>query len=139
MRKNKRTVELPVAEKQIVYERIKEGLAVASQLIIAARVKLPPKVVMVARYVALALGVLEAVENGAKEGGKMRIDHRLGIGTTGGTLLSVISQLGLHDVLKTAVLAAIGAVVSFRCKLGAAKVAKKAVVLAGAYIGATIR
>lgn len=43
----------------------------------------------------------------------MRIDHRLGIGTGGGTLLSVIGQLGLHDVLKTAVLAAIGAMVSF--------------------------
>lgn len=43
----------------------------------------------------------------------MRIDHRLGIGTGGGTLLSVVGQLGLHDVLKTAALAAIGAVVSF--------------------------
>jgi len=43
----------------------------------------------------------------------MRIDHRLGIGTGGGALFSVIGQLGLHDVLKTAVLAAIGAVVSF--------------------------
>lgn len=43
----------------------------------------------------------------------MRIDHRLGIGTGGGTLLSVIGQLGLHDLLKTAVLAAIGAMVSF--------------------------
>jgi len=43
----------------------------------------------------------------------MRIDHRLGIGTGGGTLLSIVGQLGLHDVLKTAVLAAIGAVVSF--------------------------
>ncbi len=43
----------------------------------------------------------------------MRIDHRLGMGTGSGTLLSIIGQLGLHDVLKTAVLAAIGAVVSF--------------------------
>ncbi|GGG89641.1 hypothetical protein GCM10007415_24820 [Parapedobacter pyrenivorans] len=43
----------------------------------------------------------------------MRIDHRLGIGTGGGTLLSIVGQLGLHDVLKTAVLAAFGAVVSF--------------------------
>ncbi|MFC3197621.1 hypothetical protein ACFOET_08360 [Parapedobacter deserti] len=43
----------------------------------------------------------------------MKIDHRLGIGTTGGTVLSVFGQLGLHDVLKTAVLAAIGATVSF--------------------------
>ena len=43
----------------------------------------------------------------------MRIDHRLGIGTGGGTLLSIVGQLGLHDVLKTAILAAIGAIVSF--------------------------
>jgi len=42
----------------------------ASQLIIAAPVKLPRKVVAVASYVALALGVLEAVESAAKEGGE---------------------------------------------------------------------
>ncbi len=59
-------VGLPEAGKPTVYERIKEGLAMASQLIIAAPVKLPPKVVMVARYVALALGVLEAAENASK-------------------------------------------------------------------------
>ena len=38
---------------------------------------------------------------------------QLGIGTGGGTLLSVVSQLGMHDIIRTAVLAAIGAVVSF--------------------------
>lgn len=38
---------------------------------------------------------------------------QLGIGTGGGTLLSVVSQLGMHDILKTVVLAAIGATVSF--------------------------
>ncbi len=38
---------------------------------------------------------------------------QLGIGTGGGTLMSIIGQLGLHDVLKTVVLAALGAVVSF--------------------------
>ncbi len=37
----------------------------------------------------------------------------LSIGMGGGTLLSVLAQLGTHDVLKTAVLAAIGATVSF--------------------------
>ncbi|WP_262250258.1 hypothetical protein [Parapedobacter soli] len=53
-----------------LYERIKETLAVASQLVIASPVKLPPRVVVVARYLALALGVLEAVESGVrKEGG----------------------------------------------------------------------
>lgn len=68
MKRGNKHVELPEAEKPTVYERIKETLAVASQLVIAAPIKLPPKVVMVARYLALALGVLEAVENGAKKG-----------------------------------------------------------------------
>jgi len=43
----------------------------------------------------------------------MRINQQLGIGTTGGTLLSIMGQLGVHDMLRTALLAAIGAVVSF--------------------------
>ena len=38
---------------------------------------------------------------------------QLSIGTGGGTLLSVLAQLGMHDMVRTAVLAAIGAVVSF--------------------------
>jgi len=38
---------------------------------------------------------------------------QLSTGTGGGTLLSVLAQLGMHDIVKTAVLAAIGAVVSF--------------------------
>ena len=68
MEKENKDVELPAVEKRTVYERIKETLAVASQLVIAAPMKLPPKVVMVARCLALALGMLEAVENGAKKG-----------------------------------------------------------------------
>ncbi|MEC3881781.1 hypothetical protein [Parapedobacter sp. 10938] len=51
-------------KEQSVYEKIKEALGVVSQFIVTAPVKLPPKVVAVARYVALALGLLEAVENG---------------------------------------------------------------------------
>ncbi|WP_257669580.1 hypothetical protein [Parapedobacter tibetensis] len=47
----------------------------------------------------------------------MKVSQQLGIGTTGGTLLSIMGQLGLHDMLKTAVLAAIGAVVSFGVSL----------------------
>lgn len=70
MKTDKKTVGLPATEKPTVYERIKETLAVASQLVIAAPMKLPSKVVMVARYLALALGVLEAVENGTKKGGE---------------------------------------------------------------------
>ena len=38
---------------------------------------------------------------------------QLSIGTGSGTLLSVLAQLGVHDMVKTAVLAAIGAAVSF--------------------------
>lgn len=38
---------------------------------------------------------------------------QLGIGTGGGMLLSTLGFIGMHDVLKTALLAAIGAVVSF--------------------------
>ena len=58
----------PEDGKPTLYERIKEALAVASQLVIASPVKLPPKVVVVARYLALALGVLEAVESGVRNG-----------------------------------------------------------------------
>jgi len=47
----------------------------------------------------------------------MKTNHQLGIGTTGGTLLSTVAQLGLHDVVKTVVLATIGAVVSFTVTL----------------------
>ena len=47
----------------------------------------------------------------------MKANQQLGIGTTGGTLVGIIGQLGMHDVVKTAVLAAIGAVVSFAVTL----------------------
>jgi len=67
MKENQETVGLPEAGKPAIYERIKEGLAVASQLIIASPLKLPPKLVVVAKYLALALGVLEAVEGAAKD------------------------------------------------------------------------
>ena len=40
-------------------------------------------------------------------------NSQLGIGTGSGTLLSVLAQLGVHDMVKTALLAAIGAAVSF--------------------------
>lgn len=66
MKENQETVGLPEAGKPTIYKRIKEGLAIASQLIIASPLKLPPKLVAVAKYLALALGVLEAVE-GAKD------------------------------------------------------------------------
>ena len=66
MKETTTTVDLPEAGKATLYERIKETLAVASQLVIASPVKLPPKMVVVAKYLALALGVLEAVEGGLR-------------------------------------------------------------------------
>ena len=65
MKDDEKPVGLPAAEKPTLYKRIKETLVMASQLVIASPVKLPPKVV-VARYVPLALGVLEAVEGGMR-------------------------------------------------------------------------
>ncbi len=48
----------------------------------------------------------------------MRMNNaHLHIATGGGTLVSVFGQLGLHDALRTAVLAAIGATVSFLVSL----------------------
>jgi len=71
MQKTTEMVDRPKERETTLYDRIKETLALASQLVIASPVKLPPKVVVVARYLALALGVLEAVESGMqKEGGK---------------------------------------------------------------------
>ena len=40
-------------------------------------------------------------------------NFQLGIGTGGGTLLSVLGQPWLHDLARTVALAAIGAAVSF--------------------------
>ena len=66
MQKITETVDPPKERETKLYDRIKETLATASQMVIASPVKLPPKVVAVARYVALALGVLEAVESGMR-------------------------------------------------------------------------
>ncbi len=66
--KNKKTGEPSAAAKPTVYQRVKKGLGIVSQAIIAAPVKLPPKVVTVAKYVALALGMLEAVEGATQKG-----------------------------------------------------------------------
>ena len=68
MKQETQTVGRPEAEKPTFYDRMKETLAVASQLVIASPVKLPPKIVVVAKYLALALGVLEAVESGVRNG-----------------------------------------------------------------------
>lgn len=62
-------------KKKSIYRQIKNVLAVASQTIIAAPVKLPPKVVLVAKYVAMALGVLEAAEGTARKEGAHDADE----------------------------------------------------------------
>lgn len=54
-------------KKQTLYQKIKETLAVASQFIIHAPLRLPEKIVTAARYVALLLGVLEALEQATQE------------------------------------------------------------------------
>ncbi len=46
----------------MIYRKMKHALALVSQAIVAAPVKLPPKVVTVARYVALAVTLLDALE-----------------------------------------------------------------------------
>ncbi|SEK53352.1 hypothetical protein SAMN05421740_1027 [Parapedobacter koreensis] len=43
----------------------------------------------------------------------MRNSLQLSVGTGSGTMLSIIGQLGMYDVMNTVALAAIGAVVSF--------------------------
>ena len=48
-----------------------------------------------------------------KEKPMKMVNLRLCLGTGSGTLLSVLGQLGVHDMVKTAALAAIGAAVSF--------------------------
>ena len=68
MQETTETVDRSKGQEPTLYDRIKETLAVASQLIIASPLKLPPKVVVVAKYLALALGVLEAVESGTRSG-----------------------------------------------------------------------
>jgi hypothetical protein len=40
-------------------------------------------------------------------------DHTTSVGTTAGTVLTVIANIGSHDYIKTIVLALVGAVVSF--------------------------
>ncbi len=56
-------------KKKAIFRKIKSVLAVASHAIVTAPVKLPPKVVLVAKYVALALGVWEAAEGTARKEG----------------------------------------------------------------------
>lgn len=49
-----------------MYRRVKRALGLVAQAVVAAPVKLPPKVRMVAQCVVLAIGVLDGLER--KEG-----------------------------------------------------------------------
>lgn len=52
-----------------MFKKIKKVLATVSRLIIAAPLKLPRKIVAAAKYVALAIGLLDALEQQDNEGG----------------------------------------------------------------------
>ena len=51
-------------------------------------------------------------------------EHSTRYGTVGGTLLTILININIHDVFKTAVLGAIGAVVSFFVSLCLRQVVK---------------
>lgn len=49
---------------------LRQGLQLASQLLVSSPVKLPAKVLTVAKYVSLALGIWQAVEAQAENAGE---------------------------------------------------------------------
>ncbi|MEI2749795.1 MAG: hypothetical protein V9E88_13685 [Ferruginibacter sp.] len=53
------------------------------------------------------------------------VDSSTKVGTASGTLLTILFNIHVHDILKTIVLAAIGAVVSFSVSLALKYLAKK--------------
>ncbi len=69
---------VPTKGKPSLYQTIKTGLGIAARAIISAPVKLPPKLVQGAQYVALLIGLLDAVDAQRKQ-------ERLPEETEGGT------------------------------------------------------
>jgi len=57
------SVGIPTKGKPTLYEQIKQGLALAAQLVISAPLKLPSKLVLGAKYATLLLSLLDALEN----------------------------------------------------------------------------
>lgn len=53
------------------------------------------------------------------------VDNGTKVGTAAGTLLTILFNIHIHDILKTVVLAAIGAIVSFSVSLALKYLAKK--------------
>ncbi|WP_028295899.1 hypothetical protein [Olivibacter sitiensis] len=59
--------QVPNGQKEVPWwTKVKQGLQVASELVIATPLGLPAKVVQVARYLSLALGIIESLEHSAK-------------------------------------------------------------------------
>jgi hypothetical protein len=56
---------------------------------------------------------------------EFHIDNGTKAGTAAGTLLTIIFNIHIHDILKTVVLAAIGAIVSFGVSLALKYLVKK--------------
>jgi mannitol-specific phosphotransferase system IIBC component len=56
---------------------------------------------------------------------EMSANNQLAIGTAGGTFLSVLSNIHSADIIKTVLLAALGAIVSFTISLLLKRVIKK--------------
>ncbi|WP_270090809.1 hypothetical protein [Sphingobacterium sp. SYP-B4668] len=59
-----------------ILRKIRQGLRDAAQVIIMAPIKLPSKVLAVARYVALAIGILEALDPEKEERDSRNNDGR---------------------------------------------------------------
>lgn len=56
-------LDVPKAAGPPWYQQIKKGLAIAAQVIIAAPVRLPGKLVQAATYVSLLIGLLDGLDN----------------------------------------------------------------------------
>lgn len=54
-------------ERPTLYQRVKEGLALAAQIVITAPLKLPPRVVQGAQYLALLIGLLDSLDRDTAE------------------------------------------------------------------------
>jgi len=54
-------------ERPTLYQRVKEALALVAQIVITAPLKLPPKVVQGAQYLALLIGLLDSLDRDATQ------------------------------------------------------------------------
>lgn len=57
----------PTGERPTLYQRVKEVLALAAQIVITAPLKLPPRVVQGAQYLALLIGLLDSLDRDAAQ------------------------------------------------------------------------